>query len=262
MTATNQKQPDLSQINQEKYNDSGYLHSFIIKQKEFQKINRHLLYQIKSIINPPGKMLDVGCGLGLFLKEAQNHGWDCQGIESAKQAVQFARKTLKLKVISGDFNQLKFKEQFDVVTFLDVLEHLPKPQQSLAKIYQISKPNGIVVIQCPNINSYSARLAKKNWFWLMPPWHLWHFSPKSLNHLLEKHHFKVIQQYTWEPYYSYRLALSNRLVNNSKNLLSRMVKLLVFIVSVILYPILKIIQIISWKKMKGALLVTFAQKEP
>ncbi len=128
-----------------------------------------------------GNLLDVGCASGDFLKEMErNPKWQGTGIEISPGAASTARQRTRSKIIEQDLLDARLPSAFfDLVTFWDVLEHLPKPLESLHKTYDLLKPGGWMVIRVPDPESLSARLFKQDWVNHDPPRHF-HAFPKKL----------------------------------------------------------------------------------
>jgi SAM-dependent methyltransferase len=140
----------------------------------------------------PGRLLDVGCATGTFLKGMQSTGnWDLYGVEPSENPARIARERYGLRVQIGTLEQAAFSDGFfDVVTMWDVLEHLHDPAHSLREVYRILKPNGIAVIRVPNGDSWNATLFGRYWAGLDAPRHLHVFTPSTLNALLASDHFQ------------------------------------------------------------------------
>ncbi len=127
------------------------------------------------------KVLDVGCGRGLLLREFQRNGCDVTGTEFSDDACRFAREVLKLPVRVGLLHELNFPDQsFDVVVMWHVLEHVSDPRPTLAEVSRILRPGGVFLVGVPNFGSLEARLTKAGWFHLDVPRHLSHHSRASL----------------------------------------------------------------------------------
>jgi ubiquinone/menaquinone biosynthesis C-methylase UbiE len=95
------------------------------------------------------KLLDVGTGTGLFASEMAHQ---CQviGVDDHEEALEYARRREKGQFVRARSNELPFEEShFDVVTSLDVLEHLPDDLGSLKEINRVLKPGGVAVITVP-----------------------------------------------------------------------------------------------------------------
>lgn len=134
---------------------------------------------------PGGKLLDVGCAYGFFLQEARRH-FEVAGIELAEDAAAHARRN-GLKVLSGvaDEGNLAQLGTMDVITLLDVIEHLPSPQETLRLCAGHLNPDGIMVLTTGDFESLYARLAGANWRLMTPPQHLWFFTRASIERLAE-----------------------------------------------------------------------------
>ncbi len=150
--------------------------------------------QIEALRPQKGRLLDVGCGTGEFLHEMVRHGWHGKGVERDRQAVQFAMNRYRLQVYAGGIESLPdVGEAFDVITMWHVLEHLYSPHQALQKVRDLLRPQGILVIAVPNVESIDARFYGKHWVALDVPRHLQHFSLKTLRQLCEMHQLKLIR---------------------------------------------------------------------
>jgi 2-polyprenyl-3-methyl-5-hydroxy-6-metoxy-1,4-benzoquinol methylase len=152
-----------------------------------------------------GSLLDVGCGLGYFLKEIseldKNKKWLLFGAETSVSAFNFANNNLGLNnIFLGPVENAPYQEKyFDVVTLWDLLEHLENPRRSLKKINDILKDNGNLFISTPNINIqlFKARLKKflniGTDHGLEVRDHLHNYSPRSLSRLLKESGFNTIE---------------------------------------------------------------------
>lgn len=102
-----------------------------------------------------GTILDVGCGLGFFVKMVQEKktGWNAIGFEMSEPAVKFAKEKNGLKTVYPGMVQSSGigKGSVDIITLWDVIEHIPKPQPLLEYLYSLLKPGGILFLQTPNV---------------------------------------------------------------------------------------------------------------
>ncbi|MBP7928072.1 class I SAM-dependent methyltransferase [Patescibacteria group bacterium] len=136
-----------------------------------------------------GKLLDVGCGDGKFLNLFSNREWDLYGIEPYGKPVSPSKN---IKFISEKFENTKLQDSsFDVITMWHVLEHIENPTEVLRELHRILKPDGLIFISVPNINSFSFRLFKQHWFALYLPIHTYHYSINTLTALLNISGFEV-----------------------------------------------------------------------
>ncbi|MEW6128352.1 MAG: class I SAM-dependent methyltransferase [Acidobacteriota bacterium] len=142
---------------------------------------------------PGGRILDVGCGAGFFLRALGNQGWDGYGVEISPNATRAAAKIFgEEKIITGTLLDANFDSQFfDTVTFWSALEHTNQPMKQLLEARRILKPDGSLIIQVPNASSYQAKLFKGDWFALDAPRHRYHFDYETLNRALESAGFEI-----------------------------------------------------------------------
>tara|TARA_Y100000588_G_C14032282_1_gene829186 strand:- start:111 stop:938 length:828 start_codon:yes stop_codon:yes gene_type:complete len=126
------------------------------------------------------RMLDVGCGDGTFIQEANEVGWDAIGLETSSVAVANAKK-LGIQVVQGELTDDCFESQsFDVIRIWSVLEHVRDPIATLNKAHNLLRPGGWLVVQVPNAKSTIAKLLGERWSGWDVPVHLTHFNKKSL----------------------------------------------------------------------------------
>ncbi len=126
------------------------------------------------------RLLDIGCGNGDFLARAKNAGWEVQGVETDRKAVEVARK--RGVVVHLDLpDALKGQYgSFDGITLSHVIEHIHDPQGLLRECHKLLKPGGWLWVETPNIDSLGSRRFGKNWRGLEPPRHLVLFTRSSL----------------------------------------------------------------------------------
>lgn len=127
------------------------------------------------------RVLDVGCGAGLFLHLADEAGMRVRGIEPSAAAVAYARQNYGLDVHHGTLEDAELSAaSFDIVVMWHVLEHLPDPVRSLRKVAELLTPGGLLLLAVPNFGSVEARVFGRRWYSLDAPRHLVHFTPKTL----------------------------------------------------------------------------------
>lgn len=93
--------------------------------------------------------LDVGCGTGAVLQWLNTHGFEATGLDMSDLALNFCKEK-KLVAIKGLADQLPCPDNsFDLVTALDVLEHLDDDKKAVKEIYRVLKPGGVCVVTVP-----------------------------------------------------------------------------------------------------------------
>jgi 2-polyprenyl-3-methyl-5-hydroxy-6-metoxy-1,4-benzoquinol methylase len=130
-------------------------------------------------------LLEIGCARGSFLELAQSKGWEVTGVEISPGAAKQAAVRTDRPVHAGPLETAGFADaMFDVVAGWDVLEHVPNPSAFLTEVHRILKPNGGLILSCPNVDTWPPRLFRGKWWTLKPNEHLWHFSPRTLRQAL------------------------------------------------------------------------------
>jgi SAM-dependent methyltransferase len=142
-----------------------------------------------------GRILDVGCGSGFFLRALDPKSWDRFGVELSQAAAEAGEKALgKGHVYAGTLADAGWDNAwFDVVTFWSALEHTNAPRANLIEARRIIKPGGTLIVQLPNASSYQARFFGGDWFALDAPRHRYHFSLSTLERVLSETGFQIYQ---------------------------------------------------------------------
>lgn len=152
-----------------------------------------------------GRLLDVGCGMGIFLTMAKERGWEVSGVDISDYAIRFARERFDLSCFAGKLKDLGFPDRhFNVITLWDVIEHFEDPIEELNEVRRILTDDGIILLDTPNLESLMRLFAdciykstgglfkypvKK----LYQQFHLYYFSIKTLKMLLDKSGFEIIE---------------------------------------------------------------------
>jgi SAM-dependent methyltransferase len=128
---------------------------------------------------PGARVLDIGTAGGAFLEAAETFGYDARGMEPSRYLVEKGRAR-GLKIEQGIIDDHTFSgASFDMVSLWDVLEHVCEPRAALTKVAKLLKPNGIVLINFPDIGTWQARIAGKRFWWILSV-HLQHFTPATM----------------------------------------------------------------------------------
>ena len=95
------------------------------------------------------RILDAGCGTGAMLDHLSRYG-SAMGVDIAKEASDYCRSRGRNEVAGGDITALPFAESgFDLVTALDVVEHIVDEKTAFDQLARTCKPGGIVVVTVP-----------------------------------------------------------------------------------------------------------------
>ncbi len=154
------------------------------------KNNIHFLKYLQN--SKPGKIVDLGCGLGWFLSSL-NSKWDKYGIDISDFAVKNASNYCKaVKIDVEKFVRKKSnRSKFNYVIFSHVVEHLKNPIFVLKKIRQLLKKNGTLLIETPNFDSAAYRLFNNKFRLLNDPTHISLFTLDSMTRALRDTGFKI-----------------------------------------------------------------------
>jgi SAM-dependent methyltransferase len=153
---------DLAELYREMRDDA-----YLQEEPGRRRTARRLLELIGNQV-PEGRWLDVGSGHGLLLDEARSRGYETVGLEVSSAGAAFARDALALDVREQTVDELDETEGFDVITLIDVLEHLSDPVATIERCHELLAPDGVLCIVTPDPSSLTARLAARRWWALIP----------------------------------------------------------------------------------------------
>ncbi len=150
-----------------------------------------------------GTLLDIGAAYSFGMQAAREMGWRAVGIEISKAAAQAARTAGEQKIAVARAEAIPFEDnRFQVVTLWDVLEHVPDPDAVMKNVARVITPGGRLMLTTGNVESWLARLSRSKWHLYTLPEHLFFFSRKSLEILLDRHGFKVEAMTTEASFYT------------------------------------------------------------
>jgi SAM-dependent methyltransferase len=144
---------------------------------------------------PAARILDVGCAAGYFGEVMRERGHEVWGIELSAAIVDEARARLGAdRVHLGTLADAPHDaSSFDLITFWDVVEHLPDPVGALRAARRLLRPGGLLLVETQNVESRFARLMGRRWHHFKQAEHLWHFSPATVRWLLDAGGFEPIE---------------------------------------------------------------------
>jgi len=189
------------------------------------------------------RILDVGCGSGFIIQTLQKHG-NVWGVDIEKEAISICKQKKILQVKLAKAEKLPFKSaSFDMITILDVLEHVDD-KKALKELQRVLSKKGKLVISVP---AYQ---------WMWSKWdeilhHKRRYTKKTLRELLEENGFKIIkisylysflllpafitrkikELFSYDKYSS-DFLISNSLINNIFGSLAKLEKIVFFKIGV------------------------------
>lgn len=208
--------------------------------------NAVILKQIGKMLPIGAKGLEVGSGIGVFMRQAEEVGYVMTGIEPVEDGVQAAR-ICGLNVIHGFFPQdFHLDEKYDFIIFNDVFEHIPDSQTVLMACQRVLLDKGLLIINCPmstgilyriamafnNITGNSELLARL-WQSYSPSPHLHYFNDMSIKYIAKKFSFNFLKAFPVKTYTLNGLIDRIKLLQNQQKIL----QLLAWFLLVICYPL-------------------------
>lgn len=134
-----------------------------------------------------GRILDIGCGSGVYLAFMKQLGWEVAGIEIDPVAAEIAKTHFSVPVHVGSLEDAPFPEaSFDAVTMSHVIEHVEDPVAFVRRATYYLKPGGWLVVITPNAASLGVRVFGRDWYAFQPPQHFLLFTPKSLKNCIKR----------------------------------------------------------------------------
>ena len=129
--------------------------------------------------------LDVGCGSASLLALMKQRGFRVIGVDFSSEAAAVAKQENGVRVVVGSLEDAAFPDgSFDIVTLFHVMEHVTNPRSVLAEVSRILKPDGALVLQVPNIDSWQFQAFGAKWYGLDIPRHVIDYSKNSMLKLL------------------------------------------------------------------------------
>lgn len=180
-------------ISSQNFDYDSYYHEGNLAVPDFVALRLREIVQTFEKYRQKNSFLDVGCGAGTLLKAAISEGWKAEGVEISKSAVEYLRAE-NIKVFNGDLCQANFAENsFDVVTAVEILEHISSPNIILKEIHRILRPGGLLWATTPHGNGATGKLLGAKWTCVAPPEHLHLFSVKGIKNLLTEAGFRNVR---------------------------------------------------------------------
>jgi 2-polyprenyl-3-methyl-5-hydroxy-6-metoxy-1,4-benzoquinol methylase len=130
------------------------------------------------------RLLDVGAGSGPLVEEARALGADCEGVEPSEWLCARAAEH-GLDIHHGVLPHPDIRGEFDLVTLVDVIEHVPDPIRLLREVATAARPGGVVVLVTPDVGSVAARLMGWRW-WHFRLAHVGYFSAGTIERLCDR----------------------------------------------------------------------------
>jgi 2-polyprenyl-3-methyl-5-hydroxy-6-metoxy-1,4-benzoquinol methylase len=147
----------------------------------------------------PLSLLDIGCGDGTLIEVARQAGIASVGFEISEAMIRSVRQRLGPgSIVTSDLADLP-EGQYDAITLISVLEHVPDPHMLLRQARRLLKPDGMLLIEVPNTGGFSAWWRGARWDQIEPLAHLSYFTNRTLTAMLMQHGFQASDRFTMTP---------------------------------------------------------------
>jgi 2-polyprenyl-3-methyl-5-hydroxy-6-metoxy-1,4-benzoquinol methylase len=164
-----------------------------------QAIHPHQLYHFADLMTARLRQfdaqeitfLDVGCSTGRALRLATTLGFKATGLDFSRWATEHCAQLGFATRCGSLIGQWAESELFDIIHCCHTIEHVPDPMAYLREMRRLLQPDGQLMLACPNYASLP-RLAKGDeWIWCLDS-HLWQFTSRQMQRMLESAGFKIV----------------------------------------------------------------------
>jgi 2-polyprenyl-3-methyl-5-hydroxy-6-metoxy-1,4-benzoquinol methylase len=180
---------------------------------------KYTLEEIEDLVGQSGRLLEIGCNTGFFLKVAKDEGWEPVGVEISKTMAEIAHRQFEVETKAGDWVVQQYDKGFDAVYCSHVIEHIPDPSSWMKRFREVLNPGGILCLSVPNMNSIDrvfkrflkrVGLKKDRWHAWRTPDHLYEPCEKSMRKFFEKEGFQVVRTYSYPSEWLGKISLWHR----------------------------------------------------
>jgi len=143
------------------------------------------------------RALDIGCGAGLLAEPLARLGAAVTGIDAAAENIEAARAHAAQSGLAIDYRTGGIEAldgRFDLVTCLEVIEHVAEVRPFMAAIVRLLNPGGVVYVTTPDISHWRRPRDLDKWDGFNPPVHCVYFNPASMRRLLESLGLEVVKK--------------------------------------------------------------------
>ena len=158
------------------------------KQEYYEKFVWNARIKNIKIFKQQGNFLDIGSSFGGLLAAAKSSGFNPTGLEVSAFSANYS-KNRGIPTIQKNFLAARLPENsFDVVTMIEVLEHLSNPAKVFSKLQKIINKNGLLIIQTANFDAWQAIDQGPDYHYFLPG-HYYYYNKDLLTRILKENGF-------------------------------------------------------------------------
>jgi SAM-dependent methyltransferase len=203
------------------YSQSG---GFTAEESNLRRTYARYLDHLLTYGRRSGSLLEIGCGTGFFLVEAQRRGYVTTGVEPSSGAVAQAPSVVRDRIIQTMFQPGLFEAgSFDVICLFQVFDHVPDPGRVLDECHRILRPGGVMLALNHNIDAVINRLLGDR-SPIIDIEHTFLYGPATMCSIFAAHRFQVCE--VGRVWNQYSLTYLVRLLPLSDPIKGRLLRLL------------------------------------
>lgn len=188
--------PNQSELYTKDYYQGRAEYTYIDEREQkpfFRYVWKARIQNIKRFITT-GHFLDIGSSFGGFLEVAKEEGFQVQGVEISEYAASYANQN-NIPTFQGNLYDAKFpNESFDVISLIEVIEHIENPNRFFQELTRILKPGGLLLLQTANFEGWQAKEEGSSYHYYMPG-HVFYYSDTLLKKILTRYGFGSFLSY-------------------------------------------------------------------
>jgi SAM-dependent methyltransferase len=149
---------------------------------------------LRPWLKPESKICEIGCGRGTLLAKMKKAGFPhVYGVEPSHDCVEFVKKNLGIEAKVGTADNIPFDDKFDIIVSTHVLEHVVNLGEVAESIFSKLSDDGLVYIEVPDLEGYDSLEEASPLDYITFYEHINHFTISSLNNLLKRYKFGLLE---------------------------------------------------------------------
>jgi SAM-dependent methyltransferase len=189
---------ELDEIYRQAYEEENIIGATTNQESGEYATRSYASYLAEHLVKPGDRMLDYGAGSGELIFELHNQGVACDGVEFSASAREYCLDNRGYSLYSD--LQTVPDGYYQVVSMIEVIEHLTELTKTLDELYRVLAPGGTLFITTPNRNGFRARIEQGNWREARKKFHLFLFDWRSINFHLQRAGFAAVERNLFSPF--------------------------------------------------------------